>query len=225
MFQFPRFPPAGYGLARRWQDMTPAWFPNSGTPGSKLVCSSPGRFAADRALHRLSLPRHPPRALCSLTPSRQQIRSGLKESSALPTGSHDYAVFKVLDVGDTNAEGAGGALCGRLTATLLAYSGWIPKRRLAVLRQRAPISGRRVVYPSLPQVSRVPGDSLAVFPKPPVHATGRLLLPVAVARGAAAPTPRSAPEQGFGRLLANRTRANRSARDGRPGTEGCQCRR
>ncbi len=81
MFQFPRFPPPGYGLARRWQDMTPARFPDSETPGSKLACSSPGRFAAGRALHRLSLPRHPPRALSSLTPSGQQIRLG-QESAA-----------------------------------------------------------------------------------------------------------------------------------------------
>jgi hypothetical protein len=73
MFQFPGYPPPGYGLARRWQDMTPARFPDSETPGSKLACSSPRRFAAGRVLRRLSLPRHPPRALSSLTPSRQQI--------------------------------------------------------------------------------------------------------------------------------------------------------
>jgi hypothetical protein len=75
MFQFPRFPPASYGLARGWQDITPARFPDSDTLGSMLACSSPRRFAAGRVLLRLSLPRHPPRALGSLTPSGQQARA------------------------------------------------------------------------------------------------------------------------------------------------------
>ena len=39
-----------------------------------LVGSSPGHFAANRVLRRLSLPRHPPHALSSLTSSRQQIK-------------------------------------------------------------------------------------------------------------------------------------------------------
>ena len=47
--------------------MTPAGFPHSDTPGSKLARSSPGRFVACHVLHRLLAPRHPPRALCSLT--------------------------------------------------------------------------------------------------------------------------------------------------------------
>jgi hypothetical protein len=55
--------------------MTPARFPDSEIPGSKLAGSSPGHFAANRVLHRLSLPRHPPHALSSLTSSRQQIKA------------------------------------------------------------------------------------------------------------------------------------------------------
>src|SRR6267142_2926553 len=47
--------------------MTPAGFPHSDIPGSKLICSSPRLFAAYRVLHRLLVPRHPPCALSSLT--------------------------------------------------------------------------------------------------------------------------------------------------------------
>ena len=47
--------------------MTPAGFPHSDIPGSKLVCSSPRLIAAYRVLHRLLVPRHPPCALSSLT--------------------------------------------------------------------------------------------------------------------------------------------------------------
>ena len=47
--------------------MTPAGFPHSDIPGSKLVCSSPGLFAACHVLHRLLAPRHSPYTLSSLT--------------------------------------------------------------------------------------------------------------------------------------------------------------
>ena len=47
--------------------MTRRGFPHSETPGSKLVCSSPGIFAAYCVLHRLLAPRHSPYALSSLT--------------------------------------------------------------------------------------------------------------------------------------------------------------
>ena len=47
--------------------MTPAGFPHSDISGSKLVCSSPKLFAACHVLHRLSVPRHPPFTLSSLT--------------------------------------------------------------------------------------------------------------------------------------------------------------
>ena len=47
--------------------MTPAGFPHSEIPGSKLICSSPRLIAAYRVLHRLLVPRHPPCALSSLT--------------------------------------------------------------------------------------------------------------------------------------------------------------
>ena len=44
-----------------------AGFPHSDIPGSRDICSSPGLFAAYHVFHRLSVPRHPPYALCSLT--------------------------------------------------------------------------------------------------------------------------------------------------------------
>ncbi len=47
--------------------MTLAGFPHSGITGSKPACGSPMLFAAYRALHRLSVPRHPPCALVRLT--------------------------------------------------------------------------------------------------------------------------------------------------------------
>src|SRR5690606_27604843 len=43
-----------------------AGFPHSGILGSQLVCSSPRLIAAYHALHRLSMPRHPPCALLRL---------------------------------------------------------------------------------------------------------------------------------------------------------------
>ena len=45
----------------------PARFPHSDSHGSKLICSSPWIFAAYHVLLRLSVPRHSPYALCSLT--------------------------------------------------------------------------------------------------------------------------------------------------------------
>ena len=47
--------------------MTVAGFPHSGITGSKSACDSPMLFAAYHALHRLSVPRHPPCALVRLT--------------------------------------------------------------------------------------------------------------------------------------------------------------
>src|SRR5688500_163209 len=46
--------------------MTLAGFPHSGISGSTPTCGSPKLIAAYRALHRLSVPRHPPCALLSL---------------------------------------------------------------------------------------------------------------------------------------------------------------
>ena len=47
--------------------MTRGGLPHSDIFGSKLVCSSPGLFAACHVLHRLLAPRHSPYTLSSLT--------------------------------------------------------------------------------------------------------------------------------------------------------------
>lgn len=46
--------------------MTRIGLPHSEIPGSKLYSSSPRLIAGKRVLLRLSTPRHPPHALCSL---------------------------------------------------------------------------------------------------------------------------------------------------------------
>ena len=48
-------------------NMTSCGFPHSDICGSMLVYSSPQLFAVNHVLHRLSVPRHPPCALFSLT--------------------------------------------------------------------------------------------------------------------------------------------------------------
>ena len=54
--------------------MSPAGFPHSDILGSTSARDSPGLNAACHVLHRLLAPRHPPRALCSLTPSQPLTR-------------------------------------------------------------------------------------------------------------------------------------------------------
>jgi hypothetical protein len=69
MFQFAGLPPPGlFGSARGGLGITPAGFPHSDIFGSTSARDSPKLFAACHVLHRLLAPRHPPRALCSLTP-------------------------------------------------------------------------------------------------------------------------------------------------------------
>src|SRR5689334_10330446 len=54
---------------------SPAGFPHSDISGSMSARDSPELFAACHVLHRLLAPRHPPRALCSLTPQPLTKRS------------------------------------------------------------------------------------------------------------------------------------------------------
>ena len=67
MVHFPPLPSWPYVFRPGYGGITHRGFPHSDIPGSKLVCSSPGRIAADRVLHRLLAPRHSPYALSSLT--------------------------------------------------------------------------------------------------------------------------------------------------------------
>jgi hypothetical protein len=67
MFQFTRLASIGLCIQPRMTGPRPAGFPHSGITGSQPACGSPMLFAAYRALHRLSVPRHPPCALVRLT--------------------------------------------------------------------------------------------------------------------------------------------------------------
>src|SRR5207247_3071645 len=60
MVHFPALPSPTYEFSRRYDGMTRRGLPHSDILGSKLVCSSPRRFAAYRVLHRLLAPRHSP---------------------------------------------------------------------------------------------------------------------------------------------------------------------
>src|ERR671916_2500620 len=63
--------------------MTPAGFPHSDTLGSRLARSSPRRFVACHVLHRLLAPRHPPRALYSLTTPQQLTHGETQEAVSI----------------------------------------------------------------------------------------------------------------------------------------------
>ena len=75
MFQFRRFPSYTYFIQCRMTGYCPAGFPHSDIPGSLDICSSPRLFAACRVLLRLSVPRHSPCALSSLTNRKRSILS------------------------------------------------------------------------------------------------------------------------------------------------------
>ena len=63
----PRVPPARLCIHRAVAEVCSAGFPHSEIGGSPDICSSPPLIAAYHVFHRLSVPRHPPCALCILT--------------------------------------------------------------------------------------------------------------------------------------------------------------
>ena len=67
MFQFRRFPTYTYLIQCRLHRYCLCGLPHSEIPGSMDICSSPRLIAACRVLLRLSVPRHSPCALISLT--------------------------------------------------------------------------------------------------------------------------------------------------------------
>ena len=75
MFQFPGLAPLA-----RWPASPPVGFPHSGILGLRLMCSSPRLIAAYHALHRLSMPRHPPCALLRLISNSFVVRSCVRTS-------------------------------------------------------------------------------------------------------------------------------------------------
>jgi hypothetical protein len=76
MFQFAGLPPTGLCIQPEVTGLAPAGFPHSDISGSKSARDSPKLLAACHVLHRLLAPRHPPRALCSLTTTatHQEVR-------------------------------------------------------------------------------------------------------------------------------------------------------
>ena len=67
MFQFRRFPTYAYLIQHTLLEYCSSGFPHSEIHGSKPICGSPWLIAACHVLHRLSVPRHSPCALYSLT--------------------------------------------------------------------------------------------------------------------------------------------------------------
>ena len=65
MFQLAGFALSTYVFSTKWQ-AEPAGFPHSDIHGSSLICSFPWLIAAYHVLHRLSMPRHSPKALSML---------------------------------------------------------------------------------------------------------------------------------------------------------------
>ena len=74
MFQFRRFPTYTYLIQCTLHGYCPCGFPHSEISGSMDICSSPKLIAAYRVLHRLSVPRHSPCALFSLTNRKHRFR-------------------------------------------------------------------------------------------------------------------------------------------------------
>src|SRR6202040_2550371 len=73
-FTSPRYLHTAYVFSGGSFGISQRGFPHSDIPGSKLICSSPGLFAAYRVLHRLLVPRHSPYTLSSLTLRNSDLR-------------------------------------------------------------------------------------------------------------------------------------------------------
>ena len=67
MVQFAGFASSSYGFTEGYPQR--GGLPHSDIPGSTFARNSPGLFAACHVLHRLSVPRHPPDALTSRSPT------------------------------------------------------------------------------------------------------------------------------------------------------------
>ena len=63
----PRVPLVHLWIQCTMTEVSSAGFPHSDITGSRDICSSPVLFAAYHVFLRLSVPRHPPYALCSMT--------------------------------------------------------------------------------------------------------------------------------------------------------------
>jgi hypothetical protein len=99
MFQVPGFALPGLCIRPGVMDSKSTRFPDSDISGSTLVASSPELIAGCRVFRRLSMPRHPPYTLSSLTTlikdrprtKKQEARSKKPEVSfryQTPDSSH-----------------------------------------------------------------------------------------------------------------------------------------
>ena len=77
MFHFARFALPLLCIHKGVLSLQLRGLPHSDICGSTLVCNSPQLFAAYHVLHRLSMPRHPPHALSSLTKNSPLCQSHL----------------------------------------------------------------------------------------------------------------------------------------------------
>ena len=120
--------------------MTRIGLPHSEILGSKVVCTSPRLIAAYHVLHRLSVPRHPPYALISLTKTGfQQITTVLCKESILQFGKlyipNSYSIVKEqlqillkYNFGGDNRDRTGDL---RLAKPALSQLSYIPSFRLS----------------------------------------------------------------------------------------------
>ena len=85
MFQFTGFASRTYGFSTGYSLLS--GLPHSEIPGSTIARISPGLIAACHALHRLSVPRHPPDALTLLDYAQQN--PPLTGTSPISNASHE----------------------------------------------------------------------------------------------------------------------------------------
>ena len=94
MFQFRRFPTYTYLIQCTLPEYCSGGFPHSEIHGSRDICSSPWLIAACRVLLRLSVPRHSPCALYSLT--NQKLQLSLRSRLLNYAGNPDIFVEIVI---------------------------------------------------------------------------------------------------------------------------------
>ncbi len=96
MFHFPPFALSTRELAESYRLLQRQGFPIRGPLGQSLLSSSPRIFAASRALHRISMPRHSPHALSSLPTNVVRIELPLEYTRLTNVRVTLYLVFKEL---------------------------------------------------------------------------------------------------------------------------------
>ena len=93
-FTSPGSPPTPMDSALDNAELPALGFPIRTSPDQSLVSGSPRLFAATHVLHRLSAPRHPPHALCSLVTRSSFSRN----ATALVRIETKVQAYKYLDI-------------------------------------------------------------------------------------------------------------------------------